>query len=432
MSFNEAITASALGKCYRLYNKPSDRFYEGLFFGRRQRGRDFWALRNISFSVQEGESLGIVGRNGSGKSTLLQILAGTLQPTEGSVTTRGRIAALLELGSGFNPEFTGEENIWLNAAILGLTTEEIRARYDSILAFADLGQFISQPVKTYSSGMTVRLAFSVAMSVDPDIFIIDEALAVGDIFFQQKCMNHMREKMVGKTRLFVSHDMHSICSLCERVLVLHKGELLLDGTPSEAVKLYTKALHTESFSSDSDSATSPDPRGYLLTREDSKSLPWRDVDTSDIGGAGEVLVRRVAVTSAESNEGLQVVKHGTRVRVHAELTSSTPKNDLVVGYIIRDRVGVAIFGENTASSNLPFLAMKQNDAKVITIEFSWPEVHPGEYTITVGVGEGRHPLQHVIQCWAHNVVALQAISPERIVHCIFNNPISHLEVQSFD
>ncbi len=432
MSFNPAIAVENISKVYRLYNKPADRFYEALFLGKRTYGRDFWALHDVSFSIREGESVGIIGRNGSGKSTLLQILAGTLQPSAGNLQTRGRISALLELGSGFNPEFTGEENIWLNGAILGLTTDEIRDRYDSIVAFAGLGDFIKQPVKTYSSGMAVRLAFSVAMSVDPDIFIVDEALAVGDIFFQQKCMAHMRERMRDKTRLFVSHDMHSICTLTERVLVLHQGKLVLDGSPSEAVELYTRALHNETFGNNSSNAPSVEALipATLMPSKSSLNLPWIDVDTSGAGGAGEVVIRRVAITREETSTSSHVVSAGARVRAFLDIVASTSKEEIVVGYLVRDRVGVAIFGENTITSNLPLLSFKAGETKTICFEFVWPEIHPGEYTITIGVGEGRHPLQHTIQCWAQNVFCFEAISPSRVVHGIFNNQISQFEVIS--
>lgn len=207
---------------------------------------EFYALSDISFEVKKGESVGIIGRNGSGKSTLLQIIAGTLQPSNGSVTVNGRVAALLELGSGFNPEFTGRENVYLNASILGLTREETDARFDKMVAFADIGDFINQPVKTYSSGMVVRLAFAVQSMIDPDILIIDEALAVGDYFFQQKCAKRMRElKEAGTTLIFVSHDMASVRDLCQKALYLQKGESVFWGESNIAINYYfnEKSVH---------------------------------------------------------------------------------------------------------------------------------------------------------------------------------------------
>jgi lipopolysaccharide transport system ATP-binding protein len=254
MSSELAISVNNVSKAYTIWRDPAARLKHpllnlaGELFPPLRKKIDtklhglcseFYALRDISFEVKKGESVGIIGRNGSGKSTLLQIIAGTLQPTQGSVTVHGRVAALLELGSGFNPEFTGRENVYLNASILGLTREETDARFAKIEAFADIGDFINQPVKTYSSGMVVRLAFAVQSMVDPDILIIDEALNVGDYFFQQKCARRMRElREVGTTLLFVSHDMASVRDLCQKALYLKKGEAACWGESGEAISYY--------------------------------------------------------------------------------------------------------------------------------------------------------------------------------------------------
>lgn len=230
MSSKLTISAHGLGKCYQIYNKPQDRLKQTLWRGRRQFYREFWALREISFDVARGETLGLIGKNGSGKSTLLQIIAGTVTPTAGFCEVQGRVAALLELGAGFNPEFTGRENVYMNAAILGLSRQEIDDRYPDIVVFADIGEFIEQPVKTYSSGMYMRLAFAVAVSVEPDILLVDEALAVGDVRFQAKCMARMRDiQRTGTTVLFVSHSPEQIKRFCQRCLWLDGGRLVLDG-----------------------------------------------------------------------------------------------------------------------------------------------------------------------------------------------------------
>lgn len=234
------IRASSLGKCYRVYSKPRDRIKQLVFGGQAGRYfREVWALRDVSFDIRRGETVGIIGRNGSGKSTLLQLICGTLQPTEGDVVVRGRISALLELGAGFNPDFTGRENVFLNAAILGLTEAEIRKRLPEIEAFADIGDFIDSPVKTYSSGMFVRLAFAVQVCVDPEILIVDEALAVGDIFFRQKCYQRLAElRHRGCTILLVTHGMGDVEQYCSRGIVLSMGKAVFDGPASEAVKHY--------------------------------------------------------------------------------------------------------------------------------------------------------------------------------------------------
>jgi len=239
MSSEIAIKVKNLSKCYLIYDKPRDRLMQMLMRRRKKYYREFWALEDVSYEVKKGETVGIIGRNGSGKSTLLQIICGTLTPTSGSIQTEGRIAALLELGSGFNPEFTGYENVYLNASLLGLSKEEIDARYDNIVSFADIGDFIGQPVKTYSSGMYLRLAFAVIVHVDADILIVDEALAVGDSFFQAKCMSRMKQIVEnGTTILLVSHDIDSIKALCKRTLWLDQGVGKMFGDTADVSRAY--------------------------------------------------------------------------------------------------------------------------------------------------------------------------------------------------
>ncbi len=251
MSSETAIKVEGLSKCYQIYERPQDRLKQFILprlqrlIGRppKQYYKEFWALRDISFEIKKGETVGIIGRNGSGKSTLLQMICGTLNPTAGSISTQGRIAALLELGSGFNPEFTGRENVYMNAAVLGMSTDETDARYNRIVEFADIGNFIEQPVKTYSSGMMVRLAFSVAIHVEPDILIVDEALSVGDAYFQAKCAKMIQEIIdAGSTVLFVSHDTASVKSLCSQALLLESGRSRYLGDVTTAVEKYYSAL----------------------------------------------------------------------------------------------------------------------------------------------------------------------------------------------
>jgi lipopolysaccharide transport system ATP-binding protein len=238
-----AITIQNVSKCFKRYRHPVDRLKEILFPG-KQRADEFWALRDISLEIPKGKTLGIVGTNGSGKSTLLQIIVGTLAPTTGQVNVQGRISALLELGSGFNPEFTGRQNIFFNGQLLGLTQKQIEARYDEIVGFADIGDFIDQPVKTYSSGMFVRLAFAVATSVEPDILVVDEALAVGDEAFQRKCYARL-EKIQdrGGTILFVSHSAGTVIELCDSAILMSDGELLLYNTPKFVIDKYHKLIY---------------------------------------------------------------------------------------------------------------------------------------------------------------------------------------------
>src|SRR5689334_10087247 len=251
-SSNIVIQVKDLSKCYHIYSRPQDRLKQSVMprlqqlVGRTPNRyfREFWALREVSFEVNKGETIGVIGRNGSGKSTLLQLICGTLTPTSGTVTTKGRIAALLELGSGFNPEFSGRENVYLNGAILGLSKEEVDSRFHDIAGFADIGEFIEQPVKMYSSGMIVRLAFAVQAMVDPDILVVDEALAVGDEKFQRKCFARIEElKNHGTSILFVSHSGPQIVELCDKALLLEQGERLMFNQPLQVVRAYQKMIY---------------------------------------------------------------------------------------------------------------------------------------------------------------------------------------------
>src|SRR5262249_21598801 len=237
--------------------------------------REFWALRDVSFEVHKGETVGIIGRNGAGKSTLLQILCGTLHPNNGAVTVIGRVAALLELGSGFNPEFSGRENVYLNASVLGLSRNEVEDRFDDIAAFADIGDFIDRPVKTYSTGMLVRLAFAVAAHVDADILVIDEALAVGDAFFVQKCMRWLRAFMRRGTLLFVSHDAGSVVNLCDRAIWLHNGALVMDDSARLVTETYLQSLAEEAYGDHRGDAIVETIRQTRAQREASRSAPLR-------------------------------------------------------------------------------------------------------------------------------------------------------------
>lgn len=243
MSDKNVISVQHLSKMYKLYDKPSDRLKESLGLSRKKKYREHYALHDVNFNIHEGECVGIIGVNGSGKSTILKIITGVLAPTTGEVKVNGRISALLELGAGFNMEYSGLENVYLNGTMIGFSEEEIDAKLDDILAFADIGDYIHQPVKTYSSGMFVRLAFAVAININPEILIVDEALSVGDVFFQAKCYHKFEEfKKQGKTILFVTHDLSSVSKYCDRVILLNKGVKLDEGSPKEMVDLYKQLL----------------------------------------------------------------------------------------------------------------------------------------------------------------------------------------------
>jgi ABC-type polysaccharide/polyol phosphate transport system ATPase subunit len=429
MPSDYAIQVNNVSKSYRLYNRNSDRIKETFHPLRKRYHRLFPALKNISFAVGRSESIGIIGKNGSGKSTLLQILCGVLQPSEGQIAVSGRISALLELGAGFNPEFTGRENVYLSATIMGLSREYIEANLERIFAFADIGEYIDQPVKLYSSGMFVRLAFATAISIDPDILVVDEALAVGDIFFQQKCMKHMKRVMETKTIVLVSHDMHAVSTLCDRVLVLDEGTIIFDGTTSEGIALYTRLLHTEMFGGDQPKkpgeASIPPEVGVVAKRQAPDFDQWIPVSSESKGGAGDVTIHAVSIT--KDGEVFKLVEPGEQVTVRMLISSQRSLDEIIFGYTIKDRMGIGVFGENSVSllTQPPSL---QQGYSLVRFAFSWPEVSPQEYTLTIGIGEGSHPFDHAIQCWAHNIASLTALTPGRYVHGLFNNELDLLEL----
>lgn len=427
MGNHKAITINKVSKEYFLYKKPYYRVVESFHPLKKSYHTSFRALNEISFEVGKGESVGIIGRNGSGKSTLLQIICGNLQTTGGDVQVKGRISALLELGSGFNPEFTGRENVYLNMAILGFSKEESEARFDQIVDFADIGDFIDRPVKTYSSGMVIRLAFSAAISVDPEILVIDEALAVGDIFFQQKCVAHMKRVMSSCTILLVSHDMHSISNMCNRVVVLDQGNIVYEGEPAEAVATYTKLIHSNIVKKAERivSKTIPEDVQDKVVQIAPDFGNWQPVKEEEIGGAGEIRIVRFSVT--KDGESISTIEKGEKISVRLLVQSAAPKSNVIMGYTVKDRVGNAIFGENSLCLHDQVYSLNEG-FNLVSYEFSWPQIHRGSYTLTLGVGEGKHALSHVVQCWAHNIVSFDAITPNVPVHGIFNNPLDNLEI----
>lgn len=410
------LPAAARGFCQRLSN--------GAF-------RNYFALRNVSLEIPQGASVGILGRNGSGKSTLLQLLAGTLTPTCGDVTVTGAIAAMLELGSGFDADFTGRENVYLSAAIRGMTRRQTDAKFDEIAAFADIGDFIDQPIKTYSSGMMVRLAFAVSACLKPQVLLVDEALSVGDIFFQQKCVRHMRDAMADVTKVFVTHDLHAVRSVTAYAYVLDRGEIVFAGSSKDAVEFYIKMSHSASERAGAPvfapeiKLPAPGPDKTLPAR-----LPWLEIRPSQLSGAGEVLIRRIAVTRPDLRTP-GAVQARDRICVHIWLSSVAAKSHVIIGYFLSDRLGNPICGENTCSLADGVFALDAGD-HLVRFEFDWPDIQPGDYSITIGVGEGTDALRHVIQCWAHNVVKFDAVSPGRVIHCIFNNPMANLGVMPID
>ncbi|MDJ0889646.1 MAG: ABC transporter ATP-binding protein [Gammaproteobacteria bacterium] len=336
MSSEPVIRAEGLGKCYHIYRRPQDRLKQALWGTGRRFYREFWALRDASFEVSRGEAIGVVGRNGSGKSTLLQLLTGTLTPTVGCARVAGRVAALLELGSGFSPEFTGRENVYMNGAILGIDRREMEERFDSIAAFADIGEFIDQPVKTYSSGMLVRLAFSVSVSVSPDILIVDEALAVGDGVFQFKCMERIRELVDGGTTLFfVSHDIGMVRSLCDRAIYLDAGLLKREGASETVTEQYVLDLRTQQ-SHDMHSGAPVVAKPHL------------GGDDGLAFGTDQGAIRSASFVDTGSQHGIYKSGENIRLEVVVEVDESVDNPALSV--IVNDRRMIPVMGRYRALS----------------------------------------------------------------------------------
>jgi lipopolysaccharide transport system ATP-binding protein len=419
-----------LCKCYQIYDKPQDRLKQSLYprllhcFGRpsTQYYREFWALNNVSFEVKRGETLGIIGRNGSGKSTLLQMICSTLNPTSGTIQINGRIAALLELGSGFNPEFTGRENVYLNASVFGLNTKEIDDRFADIVSFADIGNFIDQPVKTYSSGMYVRLAFAVIAHVDADILVVDEALAVGDAFFVQKCMRFLRSFMKNGTIIFVSHDTGTIKNLCNRSIWLEKGEILQTGSPKEISDMYLQAFYEAQQGKSSTTKLKPiknsdttfpqkDQRLEIINasifRNDLQIFKF-DPEAASFGKGGAQIIS-VELLDQHSYPlawvvGGEQVTLQIRARVHTTLDSP------IIGFFIKDRLGQALFGDNT------YLTHKDNSLHCeagldIQAEFTFlmPILPQGDYSINAAIANGTQD-DHIQHHWMHDAVLFKSES----------------------
>ncbi len=405
MSSNIAIKVENLTKSYQIYDKPSDRLKQMLIGGRKQYYREFKAVQDVSFEIKKGETVGIIGRNGSGKSTLLQLICGTLNPTNGNIQTNGRIAALLELGSGFNPEFTGRENVYMNAAILGLSNSEINNKFDDIVAFADIGEFIEQPVKTYSSGMMMRLAFAVAINVDPLILIIDEALAVGDELFQRKCFSRIEAiKKNGATILFVSHSGGSILELCDHAFLIDAGEKLAMGTPKVILSSYQKLLYApEEKKQDIRKSIRMSTEGEALQKNtvnpsiDSGSLCEKFNSDDDPAELYEPNLKSKSTVFFESNGAFIsapeiVTLTGRKVnnlrsgRTYEYIYNVEFKKDVYdvrFGMMIKSITGIELGGMSTSSQGFGLEKVKAGDTVNVKFEFNCTLI-PGVYFCNAG------------------------------------------------
>jgi lipopolysaccharide transport system ATP-binding protein len=357
------ITVTHLGKAYKQYPNRWTRLLEWLAPGHRTYHRSKWVLNDINFMVQPGEAVGIIGINGAGKSTLLKLITGTSQPTTGGVQMSGRVAALLELGMGFHPDFTGRQNVFMAGQLLGMTSSEVAARMDDIEAFAEIGDYIDQPVRVYSSGMQMRLAFSVATAIRPDILIVDEALSVGDVYFQHKSFDRIREyREKGTTLLIVSHDKQSIQSICDRAILLSGGRLVMEGEP-EAVMDYYNAMLADHQS------------------QEIKQVMRDDGKLQTISGTGEAVITQTVLLD-EQGQSIDVVAVGQAVTLRVCVQCNVPLPELVLGYMIKDRLGQAIFGTNTYHHGQRLESLTGGQAIEFLISFQ-ANLGAGTYSIAI-------------------------------------------------
>lgn len=414
-----AVEIRAVSKCYQIYAKPFDRLKQSLLTPVRRRlgghqekyFTEFWALREVSAVIPKGATMGIIGRNGSGKSTLLQIISGTLSASTGEVTVNGKVAALLELGAGFNPEFTGRENVYMNAAIYGLTNEQVTERFQSITEFAGIGQFMDQPVKTYSSGMYVRLAFAVIAHVDADILIIDEALSVGDAIFQQKCMRFLRRFRENGTLIFVSHETSSVLNMCETAIWLDGGSVRKQGSAQDVVnayleytaqEIYGDAVRVEKLEAAGQPAVEalPEDEAPVMSLFDNiaHSEGWKT-------GSAEILSVEVMDQHGVTIDSL---KGGERVQIRIVAKAHSDLESPILGFFVKDKLGQSLFGEHTYTY-APQKFAAADSTLVALFEFTMPLLPNGAYSVTASVADG-DPWTNVQHHWVHDAVIIHVAS----------------------
>jgi lipopolysaccharide transport system ATP-binding protein len=427
MSSDIAIRLKDLRKTYRLFNRPGDRVKQWVVpplqqhFGWPQTDyyREHVALDGVSFEVRKGDTLGVIGRNGSGKSTLLQVMSGVLHPTSGTVEIDGRVAALLELGAGFHPEFTGRENVFLNASLFGLSKQETEDQLDAILSFADIGPYIDQAVKTYSSGMHVRLAFAVIAHVQADILLIDEALAVGDAFFVQKCMRFLRDFMNRGTVVLVSHDSTAVLSLCRKALLLEQGRMLGLGEAKSVCDRYLQHLHEPHEGQEFVAPPDEPSRGESSDRVGGRLDPvvggvgWDSLACARTFGDLKAVIEDVVLRDGEGRSVSCVTKQ-QRICLRVWCKTSVSLANSLVGFLVRDRFGQVLFGHNTGRTSLEsVIVLPPGTRFVAEFEFVMPQLRKGSYSLSVALSEGNQQ-EHIQHHWVHDAVVFESIPTE---HC---------------
>lgn len=403
-----AVEFERVSKSYSLYDKPPDRLKELLSPLRRSYHRDFWALRDLSFTIQRGEVFCIVGENGSGKSTTLQLIAGIMQPASGTVKVAGRVSALLELGAGFNPEFTGRDNVYLNASILGLSKREIDRRYQAIEDFAEIGDFIRQPVKTYSSGMVVRLAFAVAINVDPEVLLVDEALAVGDTYFRHRCLRKVHElRARGVTIVFVSHGLADVKAIGDRVLWLEHGRAMAIGETDDVLPLYLAAMAEREIP---DSATEPSAPIPVADSPIAESIP--NVDHRHGDGRAEIL--GITIFN-EYGEPLHLMMPQRRIVVRITFRAGQDLPRPAAGFMLRNHLGLDFTGTDTDREGHRLPPMRRGEVSTIDFHLDIPEFYPGAFSFSPWVSNGSLADKAICD-WIDNAVTVQMARGDGLVY----------------
>lgn len=459
-----SIRVERLGKRYEIYKQPADRLKQMILpklqrlSGRRPHVyfKEFWALHDVSFEVHRGETVGIIGSNGSGKSTLLQMVCGTLSPTVGKIIANGRIAALLELGAGFNVEFTGRENVFLSGLLYGIPEQELRKRYQAIIDFADIGDFIDQPVKTYSSGMYVRLAFAIIAHVDADTLVIDEALSVGDVRFTQKCMRFLRDFQARGTLLFVSHDTGAVLNLCQRAIWIDRGNVIMDGSARSVVERYLAEQHAADRAisgqpvhvraarnegaeictpMDSDDSGVPfdivDSRQNILNHKAGRNLiEVFDFDPDKIGdefGGGAARITGVRL-QATSGSPINFAEGGEAVDLIIEAQAISPLESPIFGFYVKDRLGQQLFGDNTYVSYADRRMRAEPGTRLrARFRFRMPVLRTGEYAIDVAIATGTQT-DHTQQHWLRDALSFKA-GESSMRHGLVGVPMQRIEIE---
>ena len=400
------IQIEHITKKYNLYARPQDRFREAVGFHHKSLHNDFYALKDISFDVHSGETVGIIGTNGSGKSTLLKIITGILKPSKGMVSVNGRVSALLELGAGFNQEYTGLENIYLNGRMMGYSRKEMESRVPDIVDFADIGEFIAQPVKTYSSGMFARLAFAVAINVEPDILIVDEALSVGDLFFQNKCFRKFEElKGKGVTILFVSHDISSVRQMCSRVLWIEKGiqkifdqsDLVCDMYMDER-RIFLNQMTTKNESEHEIKATALQQR---------KKYP-RIMNVKDRFGSTKVRLISAFFTTPEGDI-VNALEVDTNYQAHVAFNALADLSNIIVGFVLENNKGLPIFDINNYINQQETISARKDQTIEIVYSFKLPRILKGTYLISAAIAEGTQEANEILT-WLHGIADMEVIN----------------------